>query len=80
MPALESSKLNPAQMMILESFAGAGDADETEELMLLLRDFHASRLEREMERLDADGTLDAFADLIRSVPGQEPPPSLHGGN
>ena len=24
----------------------------------LLRDFHASRLEREMERLDADGTLD----------------------
>lgn len=58
MPALESSKLNPAQMMILESFAGAGDADETEELMDLLRDFHASRLEREMERLDADGTLD----------------------
>ena len=58
MPALESTKLNPAQMMILESFAGSADADETEELMDLLRDFHASRLEREMERLDADGTLD----------------------
>lgn len=25
-------------------------------------------------------SLDAFADLIRSAPGQEPPPSLHGGN
>lgn len=59
MPALETSKLTPAQMMILESFAGTSDARETEELMTLLRDFHAARLEREMARLDADGTLDA---------------------
>ncbi len=72
MPALETSKLTPAQMMILESFAGTSDAHETEELMTLLRDFHAARLEREMARLDADGTLDAFANQIRSTLGAAP--------
>ena len=58
MPTLEVSKMNPAQMMILESFADVKDEREVSDLMTVLRDFYASRLEREMERLSEEGTLD----------------------
>ena len=44
-------------MMILESFAGATDEQEVKDLMDLLRMFYAQRLEREMNRLWDDGTL-----------------------
>lgn len=44
-------------MMILESFAGAQDEQELNALMDVLRNFYASRLESEMQRLWDDGTL-----------------------
>ena len=58
MPALQLQSMNPAQMMILESFADVRDEQETNDLMILLRDFYATRLEREMLRLSENGTLD----------------------
>ena len=48
-------------MMILESFAGATDEQEVNDLMDLLRMFYAQRLEREMNRLWDNGTLDQKA-------------------
>ncbi|MBO6033487.1 MAG: hypothetical protein J6Q22_18895 [Prevotella sp.] len=50
--------MNKAQMMILESFAGAQDEQELNALMDVLRNFYASRLESEMQRLWDNGTLD----------------------
>ena len=50
--------MNQSQMMILESFAGAQDEQELNELMDVLRDFYAQRLEREMQRLWDNGTFD----------------------
>ncbi|MBQ6770558.1 MAG: hypothetical protein IJP44_06200 [Bacteroidales bacterium] len=49
--------MNEAQMMILESFAGATDEQEINDLMDVLRLFYARRLEQEMNRLWDDGTL-----------------------
>ena len=45
-------------MMILESFAGAQDEEEVNDLMDVLRVFYAQRLEKEMQRLWDNGTLD----------------------
>ena len=53
--------MNKAQMMILESFAGAEDEQELEALMAVLRDFYANRLSAEMQRLWDNGTLDQNA-------------------
>ena len=54
-------------MMILESFAGAQDEQELNALMDVLRNFYAMRLEKEMERLWDNGTLDQSAlDNLRS--------------
>lgn len=53
--------MNQSQMMILESFAGAQDEQEVNALMDVLRNFYASRLEHEMQRLWDDGTLDQQA-------------------
>ena len=50
--------MNVSQMMILESFAGAQDEQELNALMDVLRNFYATRLEAEMQRLWDDGTLD----------------------
>lgn len=49
--------MNASQMMILESFAGAHDEQELNALMDVLRNFYATRLEAEMQRLWDDGTL-----------------------
>ena len=49
--------MNESQMMILKSFAGAQDEQELNALMDVLRNFYASRLESEMQRLWDDGTL-----------------------
>ena len=43
--------MNQSQMMILESFAGAQDEQELNDLMDVLRNFYAQRLEREAQRL-----------------------------
>ena len=53
--------MNPSQMMILESFAGARDEQELNDLMDVLRTFYANRLESEMQRLWDNGTLDQQA-------------------
>ena len=49
--------MNQSQMMILESFAGATDEQEVNDLMDVLRLFYARRLELEMNRLWDNGTL-----------------------
>lgn len=49
--------MNEAQMMILESFAGATDEQELNDLMDVIRNFYARRLEAEMNRLWDNGTL-----------------------
>ena len=56
---MQINTMNPSQMMILESFAGAQDEQEVNDLMDMLRDFYAKRLEREMQRLWDNGILDA---------------------
>lgn len=54
---LQLNTMNEAQMMILESFAGATDEQELYDLMDVIRDFYARRLEAEMNRLWDNGTL-----------------------
>ena len=58
---MQVNAMNKAQMMILDSFAGARDEQELNALMDLLRNFYASRLEAEMQRLWDNGTLDQQA-------------------
>ncbi|MBR1916270.1 MAG: hypothetical protein IJ832_00230 [Bacteroidaceae bacterium] len=55
---MQINTMNKSQMMILESFAGAQDEQELNDLIDVLRDFYAKRLEREMQRLWDNGTLD----------------------
>ena len=55
---MQLSTMNQSQMMILESFAGARDEQEANDLMDVLRSFYANRLEAEMQRLWDNGTLD----------------------
>ena len=55
---MQIDTLNQSQIMILESFAGAQDEQEVNDLMDVLRDFYAKRLEKELQRLWDDGTLD----------------------
>ena len=49
--------LNPAQIMILESFASAKSQEEMDELMDMLRNFYAMNLDKELERLWDEGIL-----------------------
>ena len=53
--------MNQSQMMILESFAGAQDEQEVNDLMEVLRKFYADRLQAEMQRLWDNGTLNQKA-------------------
>ncbi len=50
--------MTPAQMLVLESFAGVTSDDELNALMRLLKKFYAQRLDNELEQLWNDGTLD----------------------
>jgi len=58
---LQLNTMNEAQMMILESFAGATDEQELNDLMDVIRNFYARRLEAEMNRLWDNGTLNQDA-------------------
>ena len=58
---MQLNTMNEAQMMILESFAGATDEQEVNDLMDVLRLFYARRLEQEMNRLWENGTLNQEA-------------------
>lgn len=46
---MQLNTMNETQMMILESFAGATDEQEINDLMDVLRLFYARRLEQEMK-------------------------------
>ncbi len=54
---METTILNPAQIMILESFASAKSQEEMDELMDMLRNFYAKKMDRELERLWDEGLL-----------------------
>ena len=54
---MEATMLNPAQIMILESFASAKSQEEMDELMNMLRNFYAMKLDKELERLWDEGIL-----------------------
>lgn len=58
---METMSINPAQRMIIESFAASRDEDELNDLMDMLRKFYATRLKREMQRLWDNGTLNQEA-------------------
>ena len=55
---METTVLNSAQIMILESFASAKSQEEVDELMDMLRNLYAKKLDRELERLWDEGILD----------------------
>ena len=54
---METTVLNSAQIMILESFASAKSQEEIDDLMDMLRNFYAKRLDKELERLWDEGIL-----------------------
>ena len=58
MNAVLSNVMNPAQMMIINSFASATSQKELDELRHLLLDYYNRKLQEELQRLWADGTLD----------------------
>ncbi len=55
---MQVASINPAQRIIIESFAASRDEQELNDLMDILRDFYATRLKREMQRLWDNGQLD----------------------
>ncbi|WP_173466964.1 hypothetical protein [Fibrobacter succinogenes] len=52
------TEINPAQMLILKSFASVSNEEELSALMKTLKKFYAQRLENELDRLWTDGSLD----------------------
>jgi hypothetical protein len=52
------TEINPAQMLVLKSFANVSSEEELSALMKALKKFYAQRLEKELDRLWTDGTLD----------------------
>ena len=51
------TEINPAQMLILKSFASVSSEEELSALMKTLKKFYAQRLENELDRLWTDGSL-----------------------
>ena len=49
--------MNPAQMMVLESFASVNSESELKDLIKVLKRFYAERLNKELDTLWNDGTL-----------------------
>lgn len=54
---MKLTSLNPAQLSLLESFAGIESQEEMDELTRVIRDYYAKKLENELENLWNDGTL-----------------------
>ena len=52
------TEINPAQMLILKSFASVSSEEELSALLKTLKKFYAQRLENELDRLWTDGSLD----------------------
>lgn len=59
------STLNPAQIMVLQSYATIDNKKDEEDLTELLKNFYAQKLDEEMQRLWDDGTYnqDTLDDL-----------------
>lgn len=55
------SKMNPAQMIVLESFASVKTQEELNGLVNVLKIYYAQLLDKELEQLWDDGTLDQVA-------------------
>jgi len=45
------TEINPAQMLVLKSFANVSSEEELSALMKTLKKFYAQRLEKELDRL-----------------------------
>ncbi len=54
---LTLASLNPAQMLVLESFASVTGEEELAALTKLLKNFYAERLEQELEKAWEDGSF-----------------------
>lgn len=54
---MKLDSLNPAQLCLLEAFAGTQTQEELDELTCLIRDYYARKLEDELGMLWEDGTL-----------------------
>lgn len=54
---METTSLNPAQVCLLEAFAGVRSQEEADELTRVIRDYYDRKLEEELERLWDDGTF-----------------------
>lgn len=54
---LTLASLNPAQMLVLESFASVTGEEELAALTKLLKNFYAERLEQELEKHWEDGSF-----------------------
>ena len=52
------TEINPAQRLVLKSFANVSSEEELSDLMKTLKKFYAQRLEKELDRLWTDRTLD----------------------
>ncbi len=55
---LTLASLNPAQMLVVESFASVTSEEELAALTKLLKNFYAERLEQELDRRWEDGSFD----------------------
>lgn len=65
---MQLSTMNKAQMKVLESFASVKSDDELDGLMDVLKNYYASLLDKELERLWDNGTLDQKRlDELRNV-------------
>lgn len=53
---MKLTSLNPAQVSLLESFAGIQSQEEINELTRVIRDYYAKKLEDELEKLWDEGT------------------------
>lgn len=51
------NSLNPAQIQLLETFAGITSQEEMDELTKVIRDYYAHKLEEELEHLWDEGVL-----------------------
>lgn len=58
---MRTNSLNNAQLILLETFAGAQSQEEVNELSRVIRDHYARKLEDELEQLWDNETLDQAA-------------------
>lgn len=55
---IQVNTLNPSQIMLVQSFASLDKKADRDELMEVLKDFYARKLDEEMQRLWDEGIYD----------------------